>query len=68
MLNESHNHMRSPRSDIYNFKWVKIIQIWQNGAQLFSNVADLCHIKFLTNVFLNVLIKNENQNICDTGG
>ena len=22
---------------IHNFKWVKIIQIWQNGAQLFSN-------------------------------
>ena len=22
---------------IHNFKWVKIIQIWQNGGQLFSN-------------------------------
>ena len=26
------------------------------------------HILFLTNVLLNVLIKNENPNICDTGG
>ena len=25
---------------IHNFKWVKIIQIWQNGGQLFSNLAD----------------------------
>ena len=24
---------------IHNFKWVKIIQIWQNGGQLFSNLA-----------------------------
>ena len=33
---------------IHNFKWVKIIQIWQNGRQLFSNIADWCHILFLT--------------------
>ena len=25
---------------IHNFKWVKIIQIWQNGGQLLSNIAD----------------------------
>ena len=25
---------------IHNFKWVKIIQIWQNGGHLFSNIAD----------------------------
>ena len=25
---------------IHTFKWVKIIQIWQNGGQLFSNIAD----------------------------
>ena len=25
---------------IHNFKCVKIIQIWQNGDQLFSNIAD----------------------------
>ena len=31
---------------IHNFKWVKIIQIWQNGGQLFSNSADLCHILY----------------------
>ena len=29
---------------IHNFKWVKIIQIWQNWGQLFSNIADWCHI------------------------
>ena len=29
---------------IHNFKWVKIIQIWQNRGQLFSNIADWCHI------------------------
>ena len=33
---------------IHNFKWVKIIQIWQNGSQLFSNIADWCHILSLT--------------------
>ena len=33
---------------IHNFKWVKIIQIWQNGGQLFSNIADWCHILSLT--------------------
>ena len=29
---------------IPNFKWVKIIRIWQNRGQLFSNFADWCHI------------------------
>ena len=55
---------------IHNFKWVKIIQIWQNVGQLFSNIAGWCHILSLTylNVVLNVLIKNENLNICGTGG
>ena len=24
---------------IHNFKWVKIIQIWQNGGQLFPNIS-----------------------------
>ena len=24
---------------IHNSKWVKIIQIWQNGGQLFLNIA-----------------------------
>ena len=33
---------------IHNFKWVKIIQIWQNGGQLFSNNAGWCHILSLT--------------------
>ena len=29
---------------IHNFKWVKIIQIWQNGCQLLSKLAGWCHI------------------------
>ena len=33
---------------IHNFKWVKLIQIWQNGGQLFTNLADWCHIMALT--------------------
>ena len=33
---------------IQNFKWVKIIQIWLNGGQLLSNIADRCHILSLT--------------------
>ena len=33
---------------IHNFKWLKIIRIWQNGGQLFSNIADWCHILALT--------------------
>ena len=31
----------------HNIKWVKIIQIWQNGGQLFSNIADWRHILYL---------------------
>ena len=37
-----------PLDAIHNFKWVKIIQIWQNGDKLFSNIADSCHILSLT--------------------
>ena len=33
---------------IHNFKWVKSMQIWQNGDQLFSNRADWSHIMALT--------------------
>ena len=33
---------------IHNIKWMKIIQIWQNGGQLFSNIADWCGILSLT--------------------
>ena len=32
---------------IHNFKWVKIILIWQNGGQLFSNIADILSLTFL---------------------
>ena len=31
---------------IHNFKWVKIIQIWQNGGQQFSNLTDWCYVLF----------------------
>ena len=33
---------------IHNFKWVKIIQIWQNRSQLFSNLIGWCQILSLT--------------------
>ena len=33
---------------IHNFQWVKIIQIGQNGGQLFSNIADWCHLLSVT--------------------
>ena len=33
---------------IHNFKWLKIMQIWQNGGQLLSNRADWCNIMALT--------------------
>ena len=36
---------------IHNFKWVKIMQIWQNGGQFFSNRADWCHIIYGFNMF-----------------
>ena len=35
---------------IHNFKWVKIIPIWQNGGQLFLNLAGWWHI-FIFNIF-----------------
>ena len=35
---------RQVSENYYKFKWVKIIQIWQNGGQLFSNLAGFCHI------------------------
>ena len=28
----------------WHFKWVEIIQIWQNESQRFWNLADWCHI------------------------
>ena len=29
-----------PLDAIHNFKWVKIIQSWQNGGEMFSNIPD----------------------------
>ena len=53
---------------IHNFKWVKIIKIWQNGGQLFSNIAGWWHILSLTYLKCGAIVKTENPNICDTGG
>ena len=33
---------------IHNLKWMEIIQIWQDGGQLFSNLAGWYHILSLT--------------------
>ena len=42
-------HLKMCLADaIHNFKWVKIIQIWQYRGRLFSNIADWCHILSLT--------------------
>ena len=35
---------------IHNFKWLKIIQIWQNGGLNIANLADYCHF-FIFNRF-----------------
>ena len=31
---------------IHNFKWVKIIQIWQNGGQRFWKIDDVWKLIF----------------------
>ena len=49
LFNLNFTHLKLCLADaIHNFKWVKIIQIWQNGGQLFSNLAGWCHILSLT--------------------
>ena len=44
---------------IHNFKWVNIIQIWQNGGQLFSQQTDWCHFLYFNMLVFNVLLKNK---------
>ena len=46
---------------ILNFKWVIIIQIWQNGGLRFLNLADWCHVSCLTCLKAGIfsMIKNE---------
>ena len=40
LFNWNFTHLKLCLADaIHNFKWVKIIQIRQNGVQLFSNIA-----------------------------
>ena len=42
-------HLKLRLADaIHNFKVVKIMQIWQNEDQFFSNRADWCQIMVLT--------------------
>ena len=55
---------------IHNFKWVKIIQIWQNGGQLCLNLTGWCHILSWTYFKWGTYCakKNKNPNICGTGG
>ena len=55
---------------IHNFKWVNIIQIWQNGGKQFSNIADWFYILSLTCLKSGTWCanKNENTNKCGTGG
>ena len=49
LCNLNFTHLKFCLADaIQNFKWVKIIQIWKNGGQLFSNLAGSCHILSLT--------------------
>ena len=52
LFNLNFHHLKLCLADaIHNFKWVKIIQIRQNGGQLFfSNIADWCHILSLSHV------------------
>ena len=42
-----------------HFKWVKIIQIWQNGGQFVSNLAGWCHILSLTYLKCGTLCANK---------
>ena len=45
LFNLNFTHLKLCLADaIHNFKWVKNIQISQNGGQLSLNIADWCHI------------------------
>ena len=49
LFNLNFTHLKLCLADaIHNFKWVKIIQIWQNRVQLFLNIAVWFHILSLT--------------------
>ena len=45
---------------IHNIKWVKIIQIWQNGGQQISNLADYCHFLSLTGLKADIIVLIKN--------
>ena len=45
LFNLIFTHLKLCLADaIHNFKWVKIIQIWQDVGQLFLNIAGWYHI------------------------
>ena len=49
LVNLDFTHLKLCLADaIHNFKRVKIIQNWQNGGQLLSNLPGWCHILSLT--------------------
>ena len=39
---------------IYNFKWVKIMQVWLAEGQLTSNLADWCNVSPLKRLKTNI--------------
>ena len=55
---------------IHNFKWVKIIQIWQNEGQRFWNLANWFHIHIwhVQKMAFKVLIKNKKPNKFEVDG
>ena len=55
---------------IHNFKQGEIIENRQNGRQLFSNLADLCHVLSLicSKLICKILVKNVKPNIIGTAG
>ena len=56
LFNLNFTHLKLCLADaIHNFKWAKIIQIWQKGGQFFSNLAGWCQILSLTYNILSLL-------------
>ena len=45
---------------IHNLKWVKLIQIWQNGGQWFWNLADWCRVLSLPCTKAGLYCANKN--------
>ena len=45
----------------HSFKWVKIIQIWQNGGQRYWNLAVWCHVLSWKCSEAGILCGNKNE-------